>query len=43
MIKENQTLLNRLNVISDGEYIEKDTPVCITRVDGNRILVHPQA
>jgi membrane-bound ClpP family serine protease len=33
----------KLNVISDGEYIEKDTPVCITRVDGNRILVHPQA
>ena len=31
----------KLNVISDGEFIESDTPVRITRVDGNRVLVHP--
>ncbi len=31
----------KLNVISDGEFIEADTPVRITRVDGNRVLVHP--
>ena len=31
----------RLNVISDGEFIEQGTPIRITRVDGARIVVQP--
>ena len=29
----------RLDVVSDGELIEPGTPVEVTRVDGNRIVV----
>jgi membrane-bound serine protease (ClpP class) len=29
----------RVDVVSDGEYIEAGEPVVVTRVDGNRIVV----
>jgi len=29
----------RLDVVSDGELIEAGTPIQVTRVDGNRIVV----
>ncbi len=29
----------RVDVVSDGEFIEPDTPVVVTRVDGNRVVV----
>ncbi|RQW07243.1 MAG: nodulation protein NfeD [Calditrichaeota bacterium] len=31
----------RLDVVSDGDYIEKDTPIIITRIDGYRLIVRP--
>jgi membrane-bound serine protease (ClpP class) len=31
----------RLDVVSDGDFIEKDIPVEITRVDGYRLIVRP--
>jgi membrane-bound serine protease (ClpP class) len=30
---------NRVDVVSDGEFIEAGTPIVVTRVDGNRIVV----
>ena len=29
----------RVDVVSDGEFIEAGVPVVVTRVDGNRIVV----
>lgn len=29
----------KLNVVSEGDFIEKDTPVCVSRVEGKRIIV----
>ena len=29
----------RLNVVSDGSYLEKDRPVQVTKVEGNKIIV----
>ena len=29
----------RLDVVTDGEYIEKDTPIIVTGITGNRIVV----
>jgi membrane-bound serine protease (ClpP class) len=29
----------RLDVVTDGEYVEAGEPVEVTRVDGNRIVV----
>lgn len=31
----------RVDVVSEGELIEPDTPIEVTRVDGNRIVVRP--
>lgn len=31
----------RLNVVSDGEFITKDAPIRVKRVEGNRIVVAP--
>ena len=31
----------RLDIVSEGEFIEKNTPVKITRVDGYRLVVRP--
>ncbi len=31
----------RLNVVSDGEFISENTPVRVTHVEGNRIVVRP--
>jgi membrane-bound serine protease (ClpP class) len=31
----------RVDVVSEGELIEPDTPVEVIRVDGNRIVVRP--
>lgn len=32
---------HRVDVVSDGELVEAGTPIEVTRVDGNRIVVHP--
>jgi membrane-bound serine protease (ClpP class) len=32
---------NRIDVVSDGGFIESATPIQVTRVDGNRIVVRP--
>ncbi len=29
----------RLDVVTDGEYIDVDTPIIVTQVTGNRIVV----
>jgi membrane-bound serine protease (ClpP class) len=29
----------RVDVVTEGEYIEADTPIAVVRVDGNRIVV----
>ena len=29
----------RLDVVTDGEYVEKETPVIVTGISGNRIVV----
>jgi membrane-bound serine protease (ClpP class) len=29
----------RVDVVSDGDFIEAGTPILVTRVDGNRIVV----
>jgi membrane-bound serine protease (ClpP class) len=31
----------RVDVVSQGEYIEADMPIEVVRVDGNRIVVRP--
>jgi membrane-bound serine protease (ClpP class) len=31
----------RLDVVSEGEYIEKDTPIIVSEVDGYRLIVKP--
>ena len=31
----------RLNVVTEGGFIEKDMPIEIVRVDGSRIVVRP--
>ena len=33
----------RLNVVTEGGFIEKDMPIEIVRVDGSRIVVRPAA
>jgi membrane-bound serine protease (ClpP class) len=33
----------RLDVVSDGGFIEAGTPILVTRVDGNRIVIRPLA
>ncbi|MGH7340478.1 MAG: NfeD family protein, partial [Candidatus Rokuibacteriota bacterium] len=33
----------RVDVVSQGEYIEMDAPIEVVRVDGNRIVVRPAA
>lgn len=33
----------KLNVVSDGDYIEKDAPIRVERVEGNRIVVKETA
>ena len=33
----------RLNVVTEGSFIEKDMPIEIVRVDGSRIVVRPAA
>jgi membrane-bound serine protease (ClpP class) len=29
----------RVDVVTDGEYVEKDTPITVTGIAGNRIVV----
>ena len=33
----------RLNVVSEGNYLEKDKPVQVTKVEGNKIIVKERA
>ena len=33
----------RVDVVSDGGFIEAGTPILVTRVDGNRIVIRPSA
>ncbi|MCK5557191.1 MAG: hypothetical protein KAJ01_02355, partial [Candidatus Hydrogenedentes bacterium] len=30
---------NRINVVTDGEFIEKDAPVKVSEVEGGRVVV----